>query len=486
MPHSDEAERALLGAILEWPERYHEAAELVDAAAFYEPAHRTIFGGMAAMVADSEAVDLVALFERLQRQGKADEAGGMAYLNELVSGAVVGGSIKRHAQIVAERASERALIQAVQDAQKIAWASAESLEDRQARIAEALRRAETVRKGPAAHRVPLLGLAELRQSAEAVSWLCKRVVPADSIGMLFGGSGTFKTYMALDFALHVCHGLPWMGRKTRKGAVIYIAAEGGTGLWSRIQAWHAARNLDWRKADLRVVPVAVDLGQDAWRIVDAAQAIGVTPSLVVVDTLSQTYAGEENSANEMAAYLRTLGQRFRALWHCTVLLIHHSGHAATERPRGSSAIRSNVDFLLGVFRDEKEMLATLCCIKQKDGDLFEEAVFQLSAQVLGTDEDGDTISQLVARHLSSVDEVTQVMQSEGKAGRGGKNQLLLSLVQNGMEEKALRKAFYEDCDLDNNEARRQAYHRAKAWAQKAGYMEVSEGFVIVTKPYSAA
>ena len=57
--------------------------------------------------------------------------------------------------------------------------------------------------------------------------------------------------------------------------------------------------------------------------------------MVVVDTLSQTYSGEENSANEMAAYLREIGLRFRQLWQCAVLLIHHSGHQATERPCGS-------------------------------------------------------------------------------------------------------------------------------------------------------
>ena len=41
---------------------------------------------------------------------------------------------------------------------------------------------------------------------------------------------------------------------------------------------------------------------------------------------------------QMAAYLREIGLRFRALWQCAVMLVHHTGHQATERPRGSSAI----------------------------------------------------------------------------------------------------------------------------------------------------
>ena len=75
------------------------------------------------------------------------------------------------------------------------------------------------------------------------------------------------------------------------------------------------------------------------------QALGVQEALsaqqAAVDTLSQTFSGEENSAAEMSTYLRELGLWFRESWRCAVLVIHHSGHVATDRPRGSSAIRAN-------------------------------------------------------------------------------------------------------------------------------------------------
>src|SRR5262249_31524456 len=90
-------------------------------------------------------------------------------------------------------------------------------------------------------RLPLLSLGELRDQAHAGPWLVKPVMPADSVGMMFGASGTFKSFIAVDAAMHVAHGLPWMGRRTRQGDVIYLAAEGGTGLWGRICAWHQAR-----------------------------------------------------------------------------------------------------------------------------------------------------------------------------------------------------------------------------------------------------
>jgi KaiC/GvpD/RAD55 family RecA-like ATPase len=213
-------------------------------------------------------------------------------------------------------------------------------------------------------------------------------------------------------------------------------------------------------------------------VVDAAQAIGARPALVVVDTLSQTYSGEENSANEMAAYLREIGLRFRALWDCAVLLIHHSGHEATERPRGSSAIRGNVDYMFGVFRDAKEMIATVSCVKQKDGELFADAEFRLSVQQLGMDDDGDPVTSLVARHLGTEQERQQARQEEANAGRAGRNWTLLSLLDTCTDESSLRRAFYELLQGLDSEAKKKAYQRAKAKAISDGHMDVVEGMVI--------
>lgn len=327
--------------------------------------------------------------------------------------------------------------------------------------------------------LPLYDLQHLQEHAAEAAWLVKHAVPADSIGVIFGGSGTFKSFIALDLALHVAHGLRWLGRRTRRGPVLYIAAEGGTGLWKRVDAWHRSRRLRWQDAPLYVVPVAVDLSNDALRVQEAAQAAGVTPLLVVVDTLSQTFSGEENSANEVAAYLRELGLMMRSTWQCAVAVVHHSGHEATERPRGSSAIRSNVDWMFGVFRDEKEMLATITWAKQKDDRLPEDTTFSLVSHDLGTDEDGDPITSLVARHLTSADEIERVQEVEKAAGRGGKNQLLLGLIQNGCSESDLRNAFYRECDGLESEARRKAYFRARSWAIKAGLIDVAQGTVIV-------
>ena len=309
---------------------------------------------------------------------------------------------------------------------------------------------------------PILNIAQLEEASAAVSWAVKHIIPADSVGVMFGASGTFKSFLALDFALHSLHGLQWLGRKTRKGAVLFIAAEGGSGIWRRVKAWHQARGLKWQGIEFYVLPMAVMLNKGAAQVVEAAQALGIDPATVIVDTMSQTFEGEENSANEVAGYFRELGNRFRALWRCVVMVVHHSGHLATERPRGSSAIVANVDFMLGVFRDEKELIATLTCEKQKDGDRFDPIQFQLTSQLLGHDEDGDAITSLSAQHINSAQALIEAKASEARAGRGGRDQLLLSCARTGMTEKAWRLEFYKQLpgEMDAH-ARKVAFYRAR-------------------------
>lgn len=325
--------------------------------------------------------------------------------------------------------------------------------------------------------IQMLSLAELRQHAASIKWLVKYVIPDDSLGVFFGGSGCFKTFIAVDMAMHIAHGMPWLGRKTKKGPVIIICGEGGGGLWKRIEAWHRVNHRKWEDASVYVVPVPVDLLTEADRVVAAAKALGIIPALVVVDTLAQTFSGDENSATDIGAYLRTLGMYFRAGWQCAVTVIHHTGHANTERPRGSSSIRNNVDFLFGVFRDEKEMLATVECIKQKDGSETPAQAFQARVETLGQDDDGDDITSLVTSALGGSTAVLDAMEHEATRGRGGKNQMFLSLAQNGALESEVRKAFYTEVDGDAD-TKRQAYFRAKKWALSAQILEVVDGRII--------
>jgi hypothetical protein len=330
-----------------------------------------------------------------------------------------------------------------------------------------------------ARTVQMLTIDEVRAASQSVKWLVKNTVPAESIGIMFGGSGTFKSFIALDMALHVAHGMEWLGKRTTRSTVLYLAAEGGSGLWHRIDAWHRFRGMTWDDIDFRIIPVSVDLAQDSMLLLEASNTLSITPKLAIIDTLSQTFSGEENSATEVAAYLREIGATLRDSWQATVLILHHSGHSATERPRGSSAIRANSDFMLGVFRDADQMLATVECCKLKDGALWKDQNFQLTVEDLGQDADGDPITSLVARHIVNNTETIEIMQREASRGRSGNNQLLISLLQNGCKEQDVRLAFYNAVEANNADSKRQYYYRALSWAKKNGFVEVVNGIILV-------
>lgn len=244
----------------------------------------------------------------------------------------------------------------------------------------------------------LLTLPQLGDATKNVKWLVKQLIPADACGMLFGASGTFKSFIALDLALHISHDLRWCGKRTDGGGVVYVAAEGGAGIYRRVRAWHQHHKLsEPDNFHVCVTPLLLAEEEHVSSLREAINGLPVKPSLVVVDTLSQTFTGDENSSTDIAAYLRLLNTHLRAAFSCTVLVIHHTGHSASERPRGSSAITANLDFLLGCFRPNPDTLAAQVeVIKQKDGDKLPGQFFELHREVLDKDEDGEEVSSLTA------------------------------------------------------------------------------------------
>lgn len=477
-PHSEEAEQSVLGALLLDNSALVTISETIKAGDFFLHAHRQIFGAICALSQSGSPVDIVTVNDKLG--DKVNDCGGLTYLNQLAQSVPSTANIRRYAEIVADRAVLRQIVALADVASSRAFrneSAATVLEDART----ALSRLQDQR-GMAHSRLPLLKPSQLRAHALSLRWLVKGFIQADTVGMIFGASQAFKSFVAMDLACHVAHGLQWLGKRTTQGPVVYIAAEGGGGAWQRLEAWHKARKLEFNDdVPLIVLPLAVDLRTDVWRVVEAVEALGIDPALVVVDTVSQTYSGEENSASDMAAYLRAIGNGIRARWHCVSALVHHTGHLATERPRGSSVITSNLDWLHGVFRDEKEMLATLISVKQKDAEPFQDQTFALTVHTIGTDEDGDRVTSLVAKHLTSAEDLQEAMASENKAGRGGHHTLFLNLVQHGCEEADVRKAFYDQCGLTDSDSRKRTYNRVKGWAIKQGFVDIAEGRIFTLK-----
>ncbi len=110
LPHSIDAEKSLLGAVLVNNENYYRVIELLRPEDFYLDAHRTILRQMIALVERSRAIDLVTLQEELLRAAQLESAGGMSYLASLLDGIPHLINIEHYIEIIREKALLRQMV----------------------------------------------------------------------------------------------------------------------------------------------------------------------------------------------------------------------------------------------------------------------------------------------------------------------------------------------------------------------------------------
>src|SRR5688572_19279588 len=110
LPHSLDAEKSVLGAILIHNEAFNHAAEFLDSKDFFRDAHRRIWDKMVALSERGVAIDFITLKEELSRAGELDEVGGPAYVSALADGVPRSANVEYYARIVKEKATLRSLI----------------------------------------------------------------------------------------------------------------------------------------------------------------------------------------------------------------------------------------------------------------------------------------------------------------------------------------------------------------------------------------
>jgi len=111
-PHSIEAESSVLGGLLLDNHAWDRVGDLLLDSDFYRYEHRLIYAGIAHLINASKPADVITVYEHLQGLGKAEEIGGLSYLNSLAQYVPSASNIRRYAEIVRERAILRKLITA--------------------------------------------------------------------------------------------------------------------------------------------------------------------------------------------------------------------------------------------------------------------------------------------------------------------------------------------------------------------------------------
>lgn len=111
-PHSIEAESSVLGGLLLDNQAWDRVGDLLVDRDFYRYEHRLVFGAISTLVNATKPADVITVYEQLQSLGKAEEIGGLAYLNSLAQYVPSASNIRRYAEIVRERSILRKLVSA--------------------------------------------------------------------------------------------------------------------------------------------------------------------------------------------------------------------------------------------------------------------------------------------------------------------------------------------------------------------------------------
>jgi len=253
-------------------------------------------------------------------------------------------------------------------------------------------------------RMRLVPVGEMASDTSCPDYLINKIMEANSTAQLYGASQSFKSFIALDMALCIATGRPWMGKVVKQGSVAVIAYEGEGALKRRVRAWGIHNHEDMQNVPAAIVGKPTGLASD-----ESAEAISETlkamkPRLVVIDTLSKAMAGvSENSAEDMNAVIRRAETYFRDAFGCAVLFIHHTGHTNTGRARGSSALHAGIDTEFFVKRVEGELMSEIKSTKMKDGEPVGDMLVKLSVVGLGyNDDEGNEITSLACDYATTM------------------------------------------------------------------------------------
>jgi len=143
LPHSPEAEQAVLGGLMLANQVFDEVAATLGEADFFLREHRVIYAAMGRLAGAGEPLDALTLAEALKNQGRLAEAGGDAYLVDLVHNAPGTANLRVYAQIVLERSVVRRLIEAATDILRkgynpLGWDSSKLLAEAERRLLEVM------------------------------------------------------------------------------------------------------------------------------------------------------------------------------------------------------------------------------------------------------------------------------------------------------------------------------------------------------------
>jgi len=395
-PHSIEAEQSVLGGLLLDNSAFERLTDLLTQDDFYRHDHRLIWYHIARLINLSRPADVITVNESLSSAGKADEIGGLSYLNALAHNTPSAANIRRYAEIVRERSMLRKLVAVADDIAATALnpqgkEARQLLDEAESRVFKIAQ--EGARSAQGFQEIQPL----LAQVVERIDELYHREGDSDVTGIptgfvdldrmtsgfqagdlviVAGRPSMGKTSLAMNIAESVAieQGLPVAVFSMEMGAVqLAMRMLGSVGMldqhrmrtgklladdWPRVT--HAVQRMQNAQVYIDETPglTAVDLRARARRLARQCGKLG----LIVIDyiqLMSANGAGE-NRATEISEISRSLKSLAKEL-ECPVVCLSQLNRSLEQRPnkrpvmsdlRESGAIEQDADVILFIYRDE--------------------------------------------------------------------------------------------------------------------------------------
>ena len=419
-PHSIEAEQSVLGGLLLDNSAWDKIADFVSPEDFYRYDHRLIFQHIARLISGSRPADVITIFESLSSANKADEIGGISYLNALAQNTPSAANIRRYAEIVRDRGILRKLISVSDEISGSAFNPQgkevkQMLDEAESKIFAI---AEEGSRGTQGFQEiqPLL-----TQVVERIDELYNRENPNDITGVPTGFVDLDRMTSGLQPGeLIIVAGRPSMGKtafsvnigehvSTDSGlpVAIFSMEMGGSQLAMRMLGsvgrldQHRLRTGRLNDEDWPRLTHAIQKLNDAQIFIDETPALSSIElrarsrrlarqcgklGLIIVDYLQLMSANSpgENRATEISEISRNLKSLAKEL-NCPVIALSQLNRSLEQRPnkrpvmsdlRESGAIEQDADLILFIYRDEvynpdspEKGMAEIIIGKQRNGPI---------------------------------------------------------------------------------------------------------------------
>ena len=395
-PHSVEAEQSVLGGLLLDNSAWDRIADMINDDDFYRFDHRIIWQHITRLIGLARPADVVTVYESLTTAGKAEESGGLAYLNALAHNTPSAANIRRYAEIVRERSMLRKLVSVADDIASAAFnpqgkEARQILDEAESRVFQIAQ--EGARGGKGFQDIqPLLAqvverIDELyhREGDSEVTGVPTGFVDLDRMTSGFqpgdliivaGRPSMGKTSLSMNIGEHVAieQGLPVAVFSMEMGAVqLAMRMVGSVGMLDQ----HRMRTGKLTEEDWPRLTHAVQKVQEAQIYIDESPGLTAMEvrararrlsrqcgqlGMIIIDYLQlmSGSSGSENRATEISEISRALKGLAREL-NCPLVALSQLNRSLEQRPnkrpvmsdlRESGAIEQDADLILFIYRDE--------------------------------------------------------------------------------------------------------------------------------------